>query len=106
MFKKPIRLTALGRKAQSTVEYIVLVAAVIAVAIAFMTGPSSPFQSKLNSSMGTMTDHMDTMATRLEDSTPQDNSTTGSPAAPFSTNVVGENCGTKGYNFGTKSCNP
>ena len=53
------------RTGQSTVEYIVLVAAVIAVAIGFMTSQSGPFQTKLNSTMTTVTSQMTNMADRL-----------------------------------------
>ncbi|MBI4308984.1 MAG: class III signal peptide-containing protein [Candidatus Omnitrophica bacterium] len=55
------------KKGQSTVEYIVLVTAVLAVAILFMVsgGGNSPFQSKLNSTLSTVTDQMTNMANRL-----------------------------------------
>ena len=53
------------RVGQSTVEYIVLVAAVIAVAIAFMTSSGGPFQTKLNDTMDRVTSQMSNMADRL-----------------------------------------
>lgn len=63
------------RKGQSTVEYIILVTAVVSVAILFLTNPSGPFQSRLNSTMGTVTGQMTNMADRLE------SSQAGAPAA-------------------------
>ena len=45
-------------KGQSTVEYIILVAAVIAVAIGFLSGGNGPFQTKLNDTMTTLTNQM------------------------------------------------
>ncbi len=53
------------RKGQSTVEYIVLVTAVLSVAILFLTSSTGPFQSKLNSSLSTVTNSMTNMANRL-----------------------------------------
>jgi uncharacterized protein YpmB len=52
------------RKGQSTVEYIILVTAVIIVAIFFLTSSTGPFQKQLNSTMTTATSQMDNMATR------------------------------------------
>ncbi len=58
-----------GQKGQSTVEYIVLVTAVIAVAIAFLVPKNSGFQKKMGGSLNTVADQMDSMATRLANST-------------------------------------
>ena len=71
------------RRGQSTVEYIVLVTAVLAVAIAFLVSPSGPFQTRLNSSMDLTTSQMTNMAERLSNGQPLTNE--NSPAAPFST---------------------
>ena len=65
---------------QSTVEYIVLVTAVLAVAIAFMTNSGGPFQSRLNTTLGTVTDQMSNMADRLTPSHAPTNGSSGSPA--------------------------
>lgn len=54
-----------SKKGQSTVEYIVLVTAVLAVAILFLTSPKGPFQTRLNSTLSTVTGQMTNMADRL-----------------------------------------
>jgi hypothetical protein len=59
------------RKGQSTVEYIVLVTAVIGVAIAFLLSPASPFRQTLTNSMNNMTQQIGNMTDRLVDSTPE-----------------------------------
>ncbi len=51
-------------KGQSTVEYILLVTAVIAVIITF-TGPGGVFQTKLTNTIDKTTDGMGNMADRL-----------------------------------------
>lgn len=56
------------RKGQSTVEYIILVTAVIVVAIFFLTSPSGPFQSQLNKTLTTGSKQMSNMATRWQTS--------------------------------------
>ena len=57
-----------NKKGQSTVEYIVLVTAVLSVAILFLTSKNGPFQTQLNSTMGTVTGQMTNMADRLSTS--------------------------------------
>jgi hypothetical protein len=54
-----------NRKAQSTLEYIILIAAVIAVMLIFLAGESSPFRTALNSTMGDATNSMVDMSGRL-----------------------------------------
>ena len=55
-----------NKRGQSTVEYVLLVTAVIAVIIAFTSSTSkSGFQSTLNSALGTVTNDTSDMATRL-----------------------------------------
>ncbi len=51
-----------NKKGQSTVEYILLVTAVIAVIITITTGP---FKEKLTDTINKTTDGMGTMADRL-----------------------------------------
>ncbi|MDO8675286.1 MAG: hypothetical protein Q7K71_04115 [Candidatus Omnitrophota bacterium] len=51
-------------KGQSTVEYILLVTAVIAVIILF-TGPGGAFRNKLSDTINKTTDGMEDMANRL-----------------------------------------
>jgi len=53
------------KKGQSTVEYIILVTAVIAVVIFFVVNGNSPFRQKLNQTLGNATDSMANMAARL-----------------------------------------
>ena len=52
------------KKAQSTVEYILLVAAVIAVAIIFL-GPGGLFQSRLNTTLNQVSGSMLNVAARV-----------------------------------------
>lgn len=63
-----------GRKSkgQSTVEYIILVAAILAALIIFLA-PGGPFQGAFNRAMNTGTDGMEDMAGRLADSRPAAN---------------------------------
>ncbi len=53
-------------KAQSTVEYIILVAAVIMVAIAYLATAGSPFQKKLTNTMDTLSDKMVNAAANMK----------------------------------------
>jgi hypothetical protein len=53
------------KKGQSTVEYIILVTAVIAVVIVFVVNGNSPFRQKMNQTLGNGTDAMANMAARL-----------------------------------------
>lgn len=52
-------------KAQSTVEYIILVTAVIMVALAYLGTRNSPFQVKLTNTMGTLSDQMTSAASHM-----------------------------------------
>ena len=54
-------------KGQSTVEYIVLITAVILVIILFAAGNNSLFQQRLNSVFNTTTQDMLNVASRLQD---------------------------------------
>ena len=55
------------RKGQSTVEYIILVAAVLAALIIFLK-PGGVFQSSFNRALTSGTNGMEDMANRLADS--------------------------------------
>ena len=55
-------------KGQSTVEYIILVTAVITVAIMFLINPGGVFQSKLELTMNQMANQMTNVANRLSSS--------------------------------------
>ncbi len=52
------------KKGQSTLEYIILVAGVIAVIIVFL-GPGGIFERRFNATLGSATDGMQNMANRL-----------------------------------------
>ena len=60
---------------QSTVEYILLFTAVIAVLIVFLIGENSPFHKKLNDTLNDGTEGMAEMANRLRTSRPVTNGT-------------------------------
>jgi len=52
-------------KGQSTVEYIVIVTAILAVIIAFALSPNSPFQAQLNNVLNTATQSMGNAVSQL-----------------------------------------
>jgi len=54
-------------KGQSTVEYILLVTAVIVVIVLFTTGKNNLFQSRLNAVYNQATQDMVNVSTRLSD---------------------------------------
>ena len=55
------------RKGQSTLEYIILVTAVIAIILVFL-GPTGIFRNRFNQTLGSATNGMINMAGRLENS--------------------------------------
>ena len=59
-----------SKKGQSTVEYIIIVAGVIAVVILFAGGRNSPFFQALNKTYASATNGMENMANRLGNSRP------------------------------------
>ena len=62
------------KRGQSTVEYIILVSAVVAVVIVFIAGNNSIFKQKINSVYNTVYSDIDERATVLQGS---HNGTTG-----------------------------
>lgn len=56
-----------AHKGQSTVEYILLVTAVVTVVVLFTTGNGNLFQTRLNSVLNTTTQDMLNVASRLQD---------------------------------------
>ena len=66
MLKKHIKLKR-KNKGQSTVEYIILVAAILAALIVFLS-PGGVFQTAFDNAIGTGTDGMENMAGRLSTS--------------------------------------
>ena len=57
-----------SKKGQSTVEYLILVAGVIAILLYFVGNPGSPFRNALNQTYLSATNGMETMANRLANS--------------------------------------
>jgi len=73
-----------NKRGQSTVEYILLMTAVVAVIIGFVaTQNKGGFQDKMNQTINTATDQMTNLATRLQDSenasAPSTSATSGVP---------------------------
>jgi uncharacterized protein (UPF0333 family) len=68
MLKKHIK-SKRKNKGQSTVEYIILVAAILAALIVFLQ-PGGVFQTAFNDSLNTGTNGMQDMANRLSSSRP------------------------------------
>jgi len=56
------------KKGQSTLEYVLLVTAVIVVIIWLVVSPTSPFRNTLNSTLNSSIGGMETMAGRLNNS--------------------------------------
>jgi hypothetical protein len=56
------------KKGQSTLEYIILVTAVIVVIISFLVSPTSPFKRTLNSTLNDAVTYVGTMSDRLGNS--------------------------------------
>ena len=57
-----------NKKGQSTVEYVLLVTAVIAVLVVFMVGKGSSLQNQLNSTLCATTDAISTMTDKIGNS--------------------------------------
>jgi len=57
-----------NKKGQSTLEYIILVTAVIVVIISFLVSSASPFRVQLNKTINGTVSMMDTMTIRLSNS--------------------------------------
>ena len=78
-----------NKKGQSTVEYVLLVTAVVAVAIAFLASPSSMFKQQLNSSLNSVVSDMNSLAGSLADSQHQQTADAGGNVTPpYSINVT------------------
>ena len=58
-----------NKKGQSTLEYIILVTAVVAIILVFL-GPTGIFQNRLNATLSSATDGMVDMGNRLNISRP------------------------------------
>ena len=86
MFRK-IRGDLRNRSGQSTVEYILLVTAVIGVMIFFLTKPNTGLQSKLSNTLNASSESMSNMANRLQHS--QDGSGLGKDSSAITVDAVG-----------------
>jgi len=78
-----------NKRGQSTVEYVLLVTAVLAVIIAFVTSKNGAFQGQLNSTLGTTANDMNTISGTLSAShqaQPASNSVTDTP--PYTINAA------------------
>ena len=58
-----------NKKGQSTLEYIILVTAVVAIILVFL-GPTGIFRSRLNATLDTASNGMIDMGNRLQSSRP------------------------------------
>jgi uncharacterized protein (UPF0333 family) len=56
------------KRGQSTLEYVLLVTAVIVIIIGLVASPGSPFRSTLNKTLNSSIGGMETMANRLNNS--------------------------------------
>ena len=77
-----------NKKGQSTVEYVLLVTAVLAVIIAFVTGNNSVFKNQLNSTLNTATGDMSTIAGTLSTSHQAGNATATNTTPPYTVSVL------------------
>ncbi len=57
-----------NKRGQSTVEYVLLVTAVVAVIIAFVTGNKGSFQSQMNTTLNTATADIGVVGEQLQTS--------------------------------------
>lgn len=80
-----------NKRGQSTVEYVLLVTAVLAVVIAFVVGQKSPFQTQLNQAYNTATQGMNVEGEQLSSShnpsPPSTSPTAGTPGPGYVVNV-------------------
>jgi Flp pilus assembly pilin Flp len=85
------------KRGQSTVEYILLVTAVIAVMIVFATSKDKGLQGKLSNTLNETSTQITNMSDRLDNSYAQ--SDEGSPDAPITFNVMSKDDPTEGLNI-------
>ncbi len=69
MLKRNIKVKTRKKKGQSTIEYIILVAAVIGALLLFL-GPSGGFRAAFTATLTEGTNGMEDMANRLSSSRP------------------------------------
>lgn len=76
----------INKRGQSTVEYILLVAAVIAVVIAFTANQNTGVQGQLNTTLNAAYTQVDDMASRYVNAEPTTNGS--SPASQVTVNIL------------------
>jgi Flp pilus assembly pilin Flp len=76
-----------NKRGQSTVEYVLLVTAVVAVIIAMVTSNKSGLQSQLNSTLNSAIEQVGNMSDRLAASE-QGSSGGGNATPPYSVSVL------------------
>jgi uncharacterized protein (UPF0333 family) len=54
-----------NKKGQSTLEYILLVTAVVIILIAFVAGPASPFKKAVNTTLWTGVNTLNSMSNKI-----------------------------------------
>ena len=57
-----------NKRGQSTIEYIILVTAVIVIILLFMMSGNSPFKRAMNETLNSITDEMTNMSDRFQGS--------------------------------------
>jgi len=77
-----------NKKGQSTVEYILLVTAVIAVIIALVTSNGSGLRGQMNTTYNTAIDQVGTMSDRLVNSQAAAPANAVAPSNPYSLNAT------------------
>ena len=70
------------KSGQSTVEYVLLVTAVLAVVIALLSSSKSGFQTQLNSTLSTASNDITSMGSVLSNSHAQSNGTSNASTTP------------------------
>jgi Flp pilus assembly pilin Flp len=76
-----------NKRGQSTVEYVLLVTAVIAVIIALVTSNNSGLQGQLNSTLNGAIDQVGNMSDRLTGSEAPSPSNATAPSNPYTLNA-------------------
>jgi Flp pilus assembly pilin Flp len=75
-----------NKRGQSTVEYVLLMTAVVAVIIAMVTSNKGGLQGQLNSTLNTAIEGIGTMGDRLAGSQQTSTTTNGTPAYTVNVN--------------------
>jgi Flp pilus assembly pilin Flp len=87
MQEKIMHIKLKNKRGQSTVEYVLLVTAVLAVIIAFTSKSNGPLQTQLNSTLGNAVSDIGDEGTALDSSHALTNSS-GGGTSPWQFNVV------------------